>query len=206
MQLNNSLQVKSIDMYDKQVKRIAEKILDSPGQGRNSPLKFTQATQVNKSPKKSAQATQTEDQPSFSDFSVNVDMEASLSEDEENKDLNKSVRGTNRGDQSLTSRTPIRTKKVVSLSKKTPAKNEWSSMKQRVLSLTQQVAATRKSKEAAVRAMNEQKEASDSLQAELNHVLQRLQVSKNSVQVSSRVLFPTPAVQCLQNDCCWLLV
>ena len=173
-------------MYDKQVQRIAEKLLESPVKEKRSPeklpLRYARATQVKMSPKRTAQATQTDELSSFSDISLNVETE--ISENEENKDPNQAVKDSKRREKN--DGTPYKTsfsKKIVTFSKNTPAKNEWSSLKQRVLSLTQQVSATRKSKETAVKALKEQKEISESLQAELHHVLQRLQITKNSVQV-----------------------
>lgn len=165
--------VESLSSYDEQVRRIANRILSSPPKEAQEPEQTRNITQ----------STQTDTIPRFVDFSVNVNLDAddaSSMDEEETVDVKSSAK------KSLVSKeggarrqgTP-QGKKVL---RKTPRRNEWASMKQRILSLTQEVTALRQSKDKAVKALNVQKYDYENLQAEYNSLLNKLQVSRNSVQ------------------------
>lgn len=163
--------VESLSSYDEQVRRIADRILSSPpkevGESR-----VTEVSCV-------TQSTQTDDFPRFVDSSVMVNLEAedvSSIDEEEVYDAKSNVK---KGKTSV--RRP-ETPQVKRVSKKTPRRNEWASMKQRILSLTQEVSALRQSKDKAVKALNLQKSEYESLQSEYNALLSKLQLSRNSVQ------------------------
>ena len=175
--------VESLSSYDEQVRRIADRILSSPpkevGESRvmqdagvTQRVYVTQIAGV-------TQGTQTDDIPRFVDSSVNVNLDAedvSSVEEEEHFDVKNSVKK---------GKAPLRrqeTKQVRKVVKKTPRRNEWASMKQRILSLTQEVSALRQSKDKAVKALNLQKSECESLQTEYNALLSKLQLSRNNVQ------------------------
>ena len=125
------------------------------------------------------QGTQTDDFPRFVDSSVNVNLDANevLSTDEEDTTAFKSSVKKGKG--------PIRrqeTPQPKKVAKKTPRRNEWASMKQRILSLTQEVSALRQSKDKAVKSLNLQRNDFENLQTEYNSLLSKLQLSRNSVQ------------------------
>lgn len=165
--------VESLSSYDEQVRRIADRILSSPSKEAEVPEQTRAVTQ----------STQTDLIPRFVDSSVNVNLDAedasSLDEEEaiDVKGSAKKSMASKEGSARL-QRTP-QPKKVM---RKTPRRNEWASMKQRVLSLTQEVSALRQSKDKAVKALNVQKYDFESLQTEYNSLLSKLQVSRNSVQ------------------------
>jgi predicted RNase H-like nuclease (RuvC/YqgF family) len=66
---------------------------------------------------------------------------------------------------------------------KSPARREWGSMRQRVLSLTQQVAALKATKESLTKSLNEQKFSNEKLQNDLNQSQQRGKLSKQTIEV-----------------------
>ena len=66
---------------------------------------------------------------------------------------------------------------------KSPARREWGSMRQRVLSLTQQVAALKATKESLTKSLNEQKFSNEKLQNDLNQSQQRGKLSKQAIEV-----------------------
>ena len=176
--------VESLSSYDEQVRRIADRILSaSPPKevaesrvmqdaGATERVYVTQSAGV-------TQGTQTDDIPRFVDSSVNVNLDAeevSSVDEEEPFDGKNSVKK---------GKAPSRrqeTPQVKKVAKKTPRRNEWASMKQRILSLTQEVSALRQSKDKALKALNLQKSECESLQSEYNALLSKLQLSRNSVQ------------------------
>ena len=171
-------QVDSINRFDEQVRRVADRIMGSP------PAEIKQTSP----PRKTTLGTQTVELQRTVDFSVNVDMsslgEVSSTEDE---DRLGGESGTKRSKQQAAAfkkpvapQTPL-SRKAQGL-KRTPGRNEWASMKQRILSLTQEVSALRQAKDKAVKGLSQQKETNESLRAEFNVVLQKLQVSRHSVQ------------------------
>lgn len=165
--------VESLSSYDEQVRRIANRILSSPPKEAEKPKQTRSMTQ----------STQTDTIPRFVDSSVNVNLDAedaSSMDDEEAFDVKSSAKKSMVPKEGGARRqgTP-QPKKVV---RKTPRRNEWASMKQRILSLTQEVAALRQSKDKAVKALNLQKYDYEGLQTEYNSLLSKLQVSRNSVQ------------------------
>ena len=165
--------VESLSSYDEQVKRIADRILSSP----------SKEAEVPEQTRCIAQSTQTDTIPRFVDSGVNVNLDAedaSSMDEEEAVDVKGSVKKNmaSKEGSARAQRTP-QPKKVA---RKTPRRNEWASLKQRVLSLTQEVSALRQSKDKAVKALNVQKYDFKSLQTEYNSLLSKLQVSRNSVQ------------------------
>ena len=166
--------VESLSSYDEQVRRIADRILSSAA---------SKEAEVPDQTRGITQSTQTDTIPRFVDASVNVNFDAgdaSSMDEEEAIDVKGSVkkRMASMEGSAHPQRTP-QPKKVV---RKTPRRNEWASMKQRILSLTQEVSALRQSKDKAVKALNVQKYDFESLQTEYNSLLSKLQVSRNSVQ------------------------
>lgn len=177
-------QVESLSSYDEQVRRIADRILSSPpkevGESRvTQGAGITQRTGVTQGAG-ITQGTQTDDFPRFVDSSVNVNLDAedvSSVDEEEVFDVKHSTKKAKGGVRRQETPQP---KRVV---KKTPrGRNEWASMKQRILSLTQEVSALRQSKDKAVKALNLQKSDYEGSQAEYNALLSKLQLSRNSVQ------------------------
>lgn len=86
-----------------------------------------------------------------------------------------------------TSKEPVHaqeTPQVKRMVKKTPRRSEWASMKQRILSLTQEVSALRKSKDKAVKSLNLQKIDYESLQTEYSALMSKLQLTRKSLQHS----------------------
>ena len=165
--------VESLSSYDEQVRRIADRILSSASKEAEVPEQTRGITQ----------STQTDTIPRFVDAGVHVNLDAedaSSMDEEEAIDIKGSVKKSmvSKEGSARTQRTP-QPKKVL---RKTPKKNEWASMKQRILSLTQEVSALRQSKDKAVKALNVQKYDFESLQTEYNSLLSKLQVSRNSVQ------------------------
>ena len=71
---------------------------------------------------------------------------------------------------------------------KSPARREWGSMRQRVLSLTQQVTALKAAKEALTKSFNEQKFSNEKLQNDLNLSQQRAKISKQTIEVKKFLL------------------
>ncbi|CAH3155733.1 unnamed protein product [Porites evermanni] len=163
--------VESLSSYDEQVRRIADRILRSPPKDAEE-IRATQRIGV-------TQGTQTDDFPRFVDSSVNVNLDADevLSTDEEDTIAFKS--SVKKGKVPVRRQETPQPKKVA---KKTPRRNEWASMKQRILSLTQEVSALRQSKDKAVKSLNLQRNDFESLQTEYNSLLSKLQLSRNSVQ------------------------
>ena len=140
--------VESLSSYDEQVRRIADRILSSA----------SKETEVPEQTRGITQSTQTDTIPRFVDASVNVKLDtedASSMDEEEAIDVKGSVK------KSLASKEgsarPQRTPQPKKVMRKTPRRNEWASMKQRILSLTQEVSALRQSKDKAVKALNVQK-------------------------------------------------
>ncbi len=90
-----------------------------------------------------------------------------------------------RHDQSTRSafETPAKTTRMKA---KSPAHREWKSMRQRVLSLTQQVAALKSAKESLTKSLNEQISSNEKLQNDLNQSQQRAKISKQTVEVTRR--------------------
>ena len=165
--------VESLSSYDEQVKRIANRILSSPPKEAEEPEHTRSVTQ----------STQTDKIPRFVDSSVNVNLDAedaSSMDEEEAFDVKGSARKSTVPKEGGARRQGTPQPKKVA--RKTPRRNEWASMKQRILSLTQEVAALRQSKDKAVKALNVQKYDYESLQTEYNALLNKLQVSRNSVQ------------------------
>ena len=68
---------------------------------------------------------------------------------------------------------------------KSPAHREWKSMRQRVLSRTQQVAALKSAKESLTKSLNEQVFSNEKLQNDLNQSQDRAKISKQTVEVTS---------------------
>ena len=166
--------VESLSSYDEQVRRIADRILSSPSKEAEVPEQTHAVTQ----------STQTDTMPRFVASGVNVNLDAedasSGMDEEEAVDVKGSAKksmASKEGSARL-QRTP-QPKKVAW---KTPRRNEWASMKQRILSLTQEISALRQSKDKAVKALNVHKYDFESLQTEYNSLLGKLQVSRNSVQ------------------------
>lgn len=164
--------VESLSSYDEQVRRIADRILSSPSKEEEVPEQTRAITQ----------STQTDTFLRFVDSSVNVnlDVEDASSMDEEAFDVKGSAKKSVVAEEG--SARPQRTPQPKKVVRKTPRRNEWASMKQRILSLTQEVSALRQSKDKAVKALNIQKYDFESLQTEYNSLLSKLQVSRNSVQ------------------------
>lgn len=166
--------VESLSSYDEQVKRIADRILSSPPKDSGEPEQKVSFTQ----------GTQTDSIPRFVDSSVHVNLDAedaSSMDEEDTFDVKSSAKKKSAVSKEGGVRrqgTP-QAKRVV---RKTPRRNEWASMKQRILSLTQEVSALRQSKDKAVKALNVQTSNYESLQTEFNALLNKLQVSRNSVQ------------------------
>ena len=169
--------VESLSSYDEQVRRIADRILRSPPKDAEE-IRATQSVNVTQGIGVT-QGTQTDDFPRFVDSSVNVNLDADevLSTDEEDTIAFKS--SVKKGKAPVRRQETPQPKKV---SKKTPRRNEWASMKQRILSLTQEVSALRQSKDKAVKSLNLQRNDFESLQTEYNSLLSKLQLSRNSVQ------------------------
>ena len=69
---------------------------------------------------------------------------------------------------------------------KSPVHRDWKSMRQRVLSLTQQVAALKSAKESLTKSLNEQISSNEKLQNDLNQSQQRAKISKHTVEVTRR--------------------
>lgn len=69
---------------------------------------------------------------------------------------------------------------------KSPAHREWKSMRQRVLSLTQQVAALKSTKETLTKSLTEQKFSNEKLQNDLNQSQQRAKISKQTIEVTKK--------------------
>ena len=65
---------------------------------------------------------------------------------------------------------------------KSSARREWGSMRQRVLSLTQQVTALKAAKESLTKSFNEQKFSNEKLQNDLNLSQQRAKISKQTLE------------------------
>ena len=169
--------VESLSSYDAQVRRIADRILSSPPKEVEESRVMQDAGVAHRV--YVTQGTQTDDIPRFVDSSVNVNLDGedvSSVEEEEPFETKNSVK---KGKAPLRRQETPQARKVV---KKTPRRNEWASMKQRILSLTQEVSALRQSKDKAVKALNLQKSECESLQTEYNALLSKLQVSRNSVQ------------------------
>ncbi|XP_048584211.1 centlein-like isoform X2 [Nematostella vectensis] len=177
-------QAKDINQYDKQLKKIAEKILSPSKQAKEYPQKGSQP------PLRASHGTQTLASPRTADFSVTVDMGGESTE--EGEDGMGSDLGMIGGRGKDTSRVVVqktpRSKPKGMPGRRTPARGEWASMKQRILSLTQQVAALRVAKDKAIKSASDEKTASENLRAELSIVLQRMQVSKNTIQTLSEDL------------------
>lgn len=182
--VNLALQgAESLSSYDEQVKRIAERLLTSPPKGVGEP-RATQGSDVTQRRVVSpatfvTQGAQTNEIPRFVDSSVNVnlDTEQLSSMDEEETLVAKTS--------AKTSKLPVHaqeTPQVKRMVKKTPRRSEWASMKQRILSLTQEVSALRKSKDKAVKSLNLQKIDYESLQTEYSALLSKLQLSRKSIQ------------------------
>lgn len=175
--------VESLSSYDEQVKRIADRLLTSPPKevGEQSATQgsdVTQRSEVIQAPVVT-QGTQTDNIPRFIDSGINVNLDAedvSSMDEEVAFDVKNSVK---KGKDPVR---PQESPQVKSIIKKTPRRNEWASAKQRILSLTQEVSALRKSKDKAVKAMNLQKVEYESLQTEYSTLLAKLQLSRNSVQ------------------------
>ncbi|CAH3169191.1 unnamed protein product [Porites evermanni] len=169
--------VESLSSYDEQVRRIADRILRSPPKDAEE-IRATQSVNVTQGIGVT-QGTQTDDFPRFVDSSVNVNLDADevLSTDEEDTIAFKS--SVKKGKVPVRRQETPQPKKVA---KKTPRRNEWASMKQRILSLTQEVSALRQSKDKAVKSLNLQRNDFESLQTEYNSLLSKLQLSRNSVQ------------------------
>lgn len=165
--------VESLSSYDEQVRRIADRILSSASKEADVPDQTRGITQ----------STQTDTIPRFVDASVHVNLDAedaSSMDEEETIDVKGSVKKPMASKEvSVRSQRTPQPKKVL---RKTPKRNEWASMKQRILSLTQEVSALRQSKDKAVKALNVQKYDFENLQTEYNSLLSKLQVSRNSVQ------------------------
>ena len=68
---------------------------------------------------------------------------------------------------------------------KSPAHREWKSMRQRVLSLTQQVAAFKSAKESLTKSLNEQVFSNEKLQNDLNQSQHSAKISKQTIEVTS---------------------
>jgi len=165
--------VESLSSYDEQVRRIADRILSSP----------TKEAEVPEQTRGITQGTQTDRIPRFADSGVNVNLDAedaSSMDEEESIDVKGSAKKSMVSNEG--SARPQRTPQPKKVLRKTPRRNEWASMKQRILSLTQEVSALRQSKDKAVKALNVQKNDFESLQTEYNSLLSKLQVSRNSVQ------------------------
>lgn len=165
--------VESLSSYDEQVRRIADRILSSP----------TKEAEVPEQTRCITQGTQTDRIPRFADSGVNVNLDAedaSSMDEEESIDVKGSAKKSMVSNEG--SARPQRTPQPKKVLRKTPRRNEWASMKQRILSLTQEVSALRQSKDKAVKALNVQKNDFESLQTEYNSLLSKLQVSRNSVQ------------------------
>lgn len=175
--------VESLSSYDEQVRRIANRILSSPPKevGESRVTEVSCVTQRNGiTPGLCVtQSTQTDDFPRFVDSSVMVNLEAEDVSSIDEEDVYDVKSNAKKGKTSV--RRP-ETPQVKRVSKKTPRRNEWASMKQRILSLTQEVSALRQSKDKAVKALNLQKSDFESLQSEYNALLSKLQLSRNSVQ------------------------
>ena len=169
-------QKESLSVYDAQVRRIADRILAISPKRAEESITTTRVTQ----------GTQTDVVPRFIDSGINVNLDSenmSSLDEEEALDMTVSSKNTRVAKvggvgRKIAQQTP-QPRKVL---KKTPGRNEWASMKQRILSLTQEVSALRQSKDKAVKAASQHKENSENLQMECNSLLQKLQVSKNSVQ------------------------
>lgn len=127
------VQAKDIDMYDLQLKRIAERIL-SPSKQQKKDLSPT---------RKENQGTQTIETTGRADFSSFVDFNQSEL-DQEVGVIEVDARAKTFDDKAdtlkklSTAQTP-RGKRNATTAKKTPVKGEWTGMRQRILSLTQQV-------------------------------------------------------------------
>lgn len=186
-EVNFALQgAESLSSYDEQVKRIAERLLTSPPKGVGEP-RVAQGFDVTQRRVVSpaiffTQGTQTNEIPRFVDSSINVDLDAEqLSSMDEEETL---VAKTS----AKTSKVPVHaqeTPQVKKMVKKTPRRSEWASMKQRILSLTQEVSALRKSKDKAVKSLNLQKIDYESLHTEYSALLSKLQLTRKSLQHST---------------------
>ena len=66
---------------------------------------------------------------------------------------------------------------------KSPAHREWKSMRQRVLSLSQQVTVLKSTKESLTKSLNEQKLLNEKIQNDLNQCNQRTKIVKQTVEV-----------------------
>jgi len=170
-------QVESLSSYDEQVRRIAERILSSPPKEVGE-SHITQGAGVTHGVGVT-QGTQTDDFPRFVDSSINVNLDA---EDVSSVDEEEAFEVKHGAKKSKGAERRPETPQVRRVVKKTPRRNEWASMKQRILSLTQEVSALRQSKDKAVKALNLQKSDYENLQAEYNGLLSKLQLSRNSVQ------------------------
>jgi len=134
-----SFQAKDIDMYDQQLKKIAEKIMQSPSKplhNDRSPPRPDRSPDRSP-PRKETQSTQTLEKSRTADFSSFVDF-YQLDHDEEVGVIEVDARETFAASRKITSAQTPKEKKIMAM-KKTPGKGEWSSMRQRILSLTQQV-------------------------------------------------------------------
>lgn len=70
---------------------------------------------------------------------------------------------------------------------KSPAHREWKSMRQRVLSLTQQVSVLKSAKESLTKSLSEQTFSNEKLQNDLNQFQQRAKISKQTIEVMRKV-------------------
>ena len=170
-------QVESISKYEEQVRRVADKIMGTE----TAPPTTTSCASL---------GTQTEEIRRSAEFGVTVNMDelgAHAATNDGEKSFQEAGRAKSGQERAAGFKKPTApptplTKKSQSGLKRTPGKNEWSSMKQRILSLTQEVSALRQAKDKAVKELKQYKEANESLQAELGLLLQKIQVGKNSVQ------------------------
>ena len=166
--------VESLSSYDEQVKRIADRILSSPAKDSGeSERKFS-----------SSHGTQTDPIPRFVDTSVHVNLDAEDASSMDEEDTN-NVKSSAEKKSAVSKETGVRrqgTPQPKIVARKTPRRNEWASMRQRILSLTQEVNALRQSKDKAVKALSIQTSDYESLQKEYNALLNKLHVSRNSVQ------------------------
>ena len=166
--------VESLSSYDEQVKRIANRILSSPSKDAGESERKVSSTH----------GTQTDPVPRFVDTSVHVNLDAEDAPSMDEEDTY-NVKPSAEKRRAVTTETRARRqgtpqpKKVV---RKTPRRNEWASMRQRILSLTQEVNALRQSKDKAVKALSVQTSDYESLQTEYNALLNKLHVTRNSVQ------------------------
>ncbi|PFX16941.1 Centlein [Stylophora pistillata] len=150
--------VESLSSYDEQVKRIADRILSSPPKDSGeSERKFS-----------SSHGTQTDPIPRFVDTSVHVNLDAEDASSMDEEDTN-NVKSSAEKKSAVSKETGVRrqgTPQPKIVARKTPRRNEGASMRQRILSLTQEVNALRQSKDKAVKALSVQTSDYESLQKE----------------------------------------